>query len=177
MSGPPDLDQKFAPSHATGPSPPAIMAKFRCMAQILDATDHPVRARAVARRTCRSPNPVDDGAGVSLGCLGMERDLVRGHLDLMLLAVLAGGPAHGYGLVEELRRRSLGSLDLPEGTIYPALYRLERQGLIGSYWSSDTPRRRRMYRLRTAGRAALGHKRQAWQDVMTAINAVIGDVS
>ena len=120
---------------------------------------------------------MDGGADVSLDCLGMERDLVRGHLDLMLLAVLARGPAHGYGLVEELRRRSLGSLDLPEGTIYPALYRLERQGLIGSYWSSDTPRRRRMYRLRTAGSVALGHKRQAWQDVMTAINAVIGDVS
>ena len=105
----------------------------------------------------------------------MERDLVRGHLDLMLLAVLSAGALHGYGLVEELRRRSLGSLDLPEGTVYPALYRLERQGLIGSYWSTDTPRRRRMYRLRTAGRAALGQKRESWRDVMTTINAVIGD--
>jgi DNA-binding PadR family transcriptional regulator len=107
----------------------------------------------------------------------MEGDLVRGHLDLMLLAVLSAGPMHGYGLVEELRRRSLGSLDLAEGTVYPALYRLERQGLIGSYWSTDTPRRRRVYRIRTAGRVALGHKRQSWRDVMTAINAVIGDAS
>jgi DNA-binding PadR family transcriptional regulator len=105
----------------------------------------------------------------------MEGDLVRGHLDLMLLAVLSAGPLHGYGLVEELRRRSLGMLELPEGTVYPALYRLERQGLIGSYWSSDAPRRRRVYQLRAAGHAALGHKRKAWRDVMAAINTVIGD--
>ncbi len=92
----------------------------------------------------------------------------------MLLAVLATGPMHGYGLLEELRRRSLGELDLPEGTIYPALYRLERQGLVGSYWSSDAPRRRRVYRLRAAGRSALKHKRESWREVVSAINAVIG---
>lgn len=104
----------------------------------------------------------------------MERDLVRGHLDLMLLAVLSAGPMHGYGLVEELRRRSLGSLELPEGTVYPALYRLERQGLIASYWASEAPRRRRVYRLRAAGRAALRRKRESWEEVMSVINAVIG---
>jgi DNA-binding PadR family transcriptional regulator len=105
----------------------------------------------------------------------MEGDLVRGHLDLMLLAVLADGPLHGYGLVEVLRRRSLGSLDLPEGTVYPALYRLERRGLIGSSWSSDPPRRRRVYRLRPGGRVALAQERGTWRDVVTVINAVIGE--
>jgi PadR family transcriptional regulator, regulatory protein PadR len=105
----------------------------------------------------------------------MEGDLVRGHLDLMVLAVLADGPLHGYGLVEELRRRSLGSLDLPEGTVYPALYRLERQGLIGSSWSSDAPRRRRVYRLRPGGRAALARERSMWRDVVAVVNAVIGE--
>jgi len=107
----------------------------------------------------------------------MEGDLVRGHLDLLVLAILAAGPLHGYGLVEELRRRSQGTLELPEGTVYPALYRLERQGLVGSYWSAGAPRRRRLYELRPAGRAALGQKRKAWQDVMTAINTVIGDTA
>jgi len=78
-------------------------------------------------------------------------------------------------VVEELRRRSLGRLELPEGTVYPALYRLERQGLISSHWSSDAPRRRRMYQLRATGHAALGQKRKAWQDAMAAINTVIAD--
>jgi PadR family transcriptional regulator, regulatory protein PadR len=118
---------------------------------------------------------VDIRDWLCLGCLGMEGDLVRGHLDLMLLAVLSEGSLHGYGLVEELRRRSGGSLDLPEGTVYPALYRLERRGLIGSHWSADAPRRRRVYRLQAAGHAALASERKSWQDIVGAVNAVIGE--
>ena len=66
---------------------------------------------------------------------------LRGHLDLLLLAALRPGPAHGYAIIEELRRRSGGTFDLPEGTIYPALHRLERQGLIESEWSDASGRR------------------------------------
>ena len=71
---------------------------------------------------------------------------LRGHLDLMLLATLRDvGPAHGYAVIASLRERSLGAFDLPEGTVYPALHRLERDGLIDSQWDARASRRRRVY--------------------------------
>src|SRR5258708_14844764 len=80
--------------------------------------------------------------------LGMD---LRGHLDLMLLATLRDvGPAHGYAIIVSLRERSLGAFDLPEGTVYPALHRLERDGLIGSEGDARASRRRRVYQLSTA---------------------------
>ena len=88
---------------------------------------------------------------------------LKGHLDLLLLAALRPGPAHGYAIIEELRRRSGGTFDLPEGTIYPALHRLERQGLLESEWSEASGRRRRVYRLTRRGQRALGQKARAWQ--------------
>lgn len=88
---------------------------------------------------------------------------LKGHLDLLLLAALRPGPAHGYAIIEELRRRSGGTFDLPEGTIYPALHRLERQGLLESEWSDASGRRRRVYRLTRRGKRALGEKAKSWQ--------------
>src|SRR4051794_41616922 len=73
----------------------------------------------------------------------MRTDLLRGQLDALLLAVLAEGPRHGYAIVEELRGRTGGELELAEGTLYPALHRLERDGLLESRWSTDAPRRPR----------------------------------
>ncbi len=93
----------------------------------------------------------------------MSGESLKGHLDLLLLAALRAGPAHGYAIIEELRRRSEGTFDLPEGTIYPALHRLERQGLIESEWSDESGRRRRVYRLTRRGKRALGEKARAWQ--------------
>src|SRR5258708_38117890 len=91
---------------------------------------------------------------------------LRGHLDLMLLATLRDvGPAHGYAVIASLRERSLGAFDLPEGTVYPALHRLERDGLIGSEWDARASRRRRVYQLTTAGAKALAAKRQAWRGI------------
>ena len=75
---------------------------------------------------------------------------LRGHVDLLLLSVLADAPAHGYALVETLREQSEGAFDLAEGTLYPALYRLERRGLVASRWKVVDGRRRRVYRLREA---------------------------
>src|SRR5437762_303274 len=72
-----------------------------------------------------------------LRLLGMD---LRGHLDLLLLATLRDdGPAHGYAIIASLRERSLGAFDLPEGTVYPALYRLERDGLVDSEWMPALP--------------------------------------
>ena len=93
----------------------------------------------------------------------MSGEELTGQLDLMLLAGLRTGPAHGYGLIDELRRRSAGAFLLPEGTIYPALHRLERQKLIQSAWSEEGGRRRRVYRLTRKGRRALGKKQRAWR--------------
>jgi len=88
---------------------------------------------------------------------------LKGHLDLLLLAALCGEPAHGYAIIEELERRSGGTFDLREGTIYPALHRLERQGLVESQQSEATGRRRRVYRLTRRGRRALGEKARVWR--------------
>ena len=84
--------------------------------------------------------------------MAMRPELLKGHLDALLLAVLEPGPQHGYAVIESLRAGSAGTLDLPTGTVYPALHRLERAGLIGSGWETVGGRRRRSYQLTTAGR-------------------------
>jgi len=104
----------------------------------------------------------------------MAGEALKGHLDLLLLAVLVGGPAHGYAIMDSLRRRSGGTFDLPEGTIYPALHRLEHDGLVGSHWSDDAPRRRRVYALTPKGREALLRREQEWQEFARAVNATVG---
>src|SRR5258707_4013358 len=91
---------------------------------------------------------------------------LRGHLDLMLLATLRDvGPAHGYAVIASLRERSLGAFDLPEGTVYPALHRLERDGLIDSEWDARAPRRRRVYQLTTTAAQALAAQRRDWRGI------------
>jgi PadR family transcriptional regulator PadR len=65
----------------------------------------------------------------------MSGEVLKGHLDALLLAAIAEGPVHGYGVIERLRARSGGHFDLPEGTIYPALHRLERDRLLSSKWT------------------------------------------
>jgi PadR family transcriptional regulator PadR len=103
--------------------------------------------------------------------LGMDS---RGHLDLLLLATLRHtGPTHGYALIAALRDRSEGTFDLAEGTVYPALHRLEREGAVASRWSTDAPRRRRLYELTPAGATALAAKRTEWQRFADGVKAVI----
>ena len=100
-------------------------------------------------------------------------DLVRGRLELLILAVLGSAPAHGYRVIEELRRRSAGTFDLPEGSVYPALHRLERDGLLAGEWSTATRRRRRVYRLTRKGRSALERERKDWLLLAKAVTAVL----
>jgi DNA-binding PadR family transcriptional regulator len=102
----------------------------------------------------------------------MRAEALKGHLDALILSVLAGGPLHGYAIIEELKRRSGGSLDLPEGTVYPALHRLEAAGLLASAWS-DGGRRRRVYRLTTRGKRELGERRSEWSAFSQAVDAVL----
>jgi PadR family transcriptional regulator len=100
---------------------------------------------------------------------------LRGHLDLLLLATLHRiGPSHGYAVIAALREGSGGAFDLPEGTIYPALHRLERDGAVASTWAPGGARRRRVYSLTTAGQALLVAKRSQWRDFAQGMQAVLG---
>ena len=103
----------------------------------------------------------------------MRAEALKGHLDLLLLSTLAQGPAHGYGLVDALRGRSEGAFDLGEGTMYPALYRLERGGLVASSWKVVGGRRRRVYRLTRGGRKALERQLAEWRAFSNAVEAVV----
>jgi DNA-binding PadR family transcriptional regulator len=107
----------------------------------------------------------------------MNGEWLKGHLDLLLLAVLRAGPAHGYAIIEALRHRSDGAFVLPEGTIYPALHRLERAGLLASHWSEAGGRRRRVYALTEQGVATLAEYQQEWQRFSRGVEAVIEDDS
>ena len=94
--------------------------------------------------------------------------------DELLLAVLADGPAHGYALIEEVRRRSGGAFDLPEGTAYPALHRLERAGLVTSRSVTVGGRARRVYRITRRGTTAATRSRAEWLRYAAAVDAVLG---
>lgn len=104
----------------------------------------------------------------------MRAETLKGHLDALLLAVLDDQPRHGYAVIQALRAGSAGRFDLPTGTVYPALQRLESQGLVRSGWSQVAGRRRRTYTLTAAGRRALTAQRTAWLDFSTAVTAVLG---
>lgn len=98
---------------------------------------------------------------------------LQGHLEGMVLAVLNGRPGHGYDVVRRLVAASDGVFDLAEGTVYPALHRLERAGLLASRWETVEGRRRRVYQLTTAGRARLGERRAGWRLFAQAVGAVL----
>jgi transcriptional regulator len=103
----------------------------------------------------------------------MRAEALKGHLDGLILATLQGGPAHGYAIAQTLRTRSDGAFDVPEGTLYPALHRLERAGLLSSEWSMEAGRRRRTYSLTGAGDATLDARRSEWRVLARAIEAVL----
>jgi len=94
-------------------------------------------------------------------------------VDLLLMGVLRYGPAHGYAIIAALRERSSGEFELAEGTIYPALHRLEKAGLIDSSVESVQGRRRRTYALTSRGRKEFTVQRRAWQSHVTHMQAVI----
>src|SRR6202050_2459810 len=103
----------------------------------------------------------------------MRAEALKGHLDAMLLASLADGPRHGYAGIHALRQSTSGRLDLPTGTIYPALRRLEQAGLIAGLWSIVGGRRRREYRLTAAGSRALTGRRADWREFSAMVSAAL----
>jgi PadR family transcriptional regulator, regulatory protein PadR len=110
--------------------------------------------------------------------LGMEGEMLKGHLNLIVLAALSTGPAHGYAVIVEIRRRSGEAFNLPEGTVYPALHRLEEAGLLSSRWvTAESGRRRRIYALTRRGTRALIERRAVWQQFAAAIGGLLARIS
>jgi len=105
--------------------------------------------------------------------LGMRAEALKGHLEGLLLAALEAGPRHGYAVIQTLRDGSSGQFDLPTGTVYPALHRLEAAGLVSSGWSVVSGRRRREYQLTDSGCRALAGQRSAWQEFSGAVSALL----
>ena len=107
----------------------------------------------------------------------MEGEMLKGHLDMIVLAALAPGPAHGYAVIEQIRRKSGRAFDLPEGTIYPALHRLEQAGLLSSRWvTAESGRRRRVYALTRQGGRALAERRAVWRQFSDAVGGLLDGV-
>ena len=102
-----------------------------------------------------------------------DAQALKGHLDTLLLASLENGPRHGYAVREALRERGGARFDLPTGTIYPALRRLEAAGLVNGTWAEDSGRRRRVYQLTAAGRRRLASDRVSWRDFASSVTALL----
>ena len=105
----------------------------------------------------------------------MKADALRGHLDSLILAVVEQEPLHGYAIIEALQARSGGELDLPTGTIYPALRRLEAAGHLDGAWSETGGRKRRTYTLSRSGRRALAQGRADWRAFTAVVGGVLGE--
>ncbi|MBX3437642.1 MAG: PadR family transcriptional regulator [Planctomycetaceae bacterium] len=104
----------------------------------------------------------------------MDPKLLTGTLELMMLEVLSQGPSYGYEIVQTVLTRSGGHFELKEGSLYPALHRLERQKLLGSYWTEHEGRRRKYYKITAAGRKTLAARRSEWQTFASGVNGVLG---
>ena len=102
-----------------------------------------------------------------------QRDLLRGSLDLMVLSVLAGSKKYGYLIQKEVREASSARVDLPAGTLYPLLHRLEDDGLVRSTWDDSTGRERKWYELTAAGRKRLAVQAQEWTDYVACIRQLL----
>ena len=111
----------------------------------------------------------------------LHGDALRGHLETMALAVLERGDAHGFEILRRLDEAGCGALRLKEGSLYPALYRLEKAGLIQSAWDKSTEERRgprrRIYRLTRKGTRRLSEGRAEWQRFVSVIGGILGATS
>lgn len=109
------------------------------------------------------------------------RELLPGTLDMLILKAVSLKPLHGYGVLLRIRQISNEALDIPQGSLYPALYRLEHQGLIRSEWGeSENRRRARFYQVTAAGQRRLKEETASWnrmaEAIAAAMNATIDDI-
>jgi transcriptional regulator len=104
-----------------------------------------------------------------------KTDLLQGTLDMLLMRAVADEALHGYALVQRLRMVSGGRLSIPQGSLYPALHRLENQGLVKGTWGqTETGREAKFYRLTAKGRRRLADEMHEWRELATAISLILG---
>ena len=107
----------------------------------------------------------------------IEGNLLRGHLEGMVLSILESGEDHGYNILKRFQDQGGGSLTLKEGSLYPALYRLEELGLIRGKWETGTERRRgprrRIYALTDKGRGELARRRESWHTFSQVVGRIM----
>ena len=103
-----------------------------------------------------------------------QQDLLQGTLDLLILKAVSLGPLHGYGVLLRIQQISGEELVILQGSLYPALYRLERQGAIASEWGeSENNRKAKYYRLTDLGQARLGEETERWNRMSGIINGIL----
>ena len=106
--------------------------------------------------------------------MGKNADLLRGTLDMLVLKAVSLGPQHGYGVLLRIQQLAKGSLQIEQGSLYPALYRLEHKGFIESEWGeSDNNRKAKFYRLTSAGKRQLRVETESWKRLGEAIGGVL----
>jgi transcriptional regulator len=99
----------------------------------------------------------------------------KGTLPTLILEALAQEPSHGYRIAQRIKERSEGVLDFKEGTLYPALHKLENEGMVESYESVENGRARRHYRITRAGRRMLANDRAEWRELSRAVTTILGE--
>lgn len=104
----------------------------------------------------------------------MDPKSFSGAVELLVLEVLSGGPSYGYEIAQTVLSRSQDRFEMKEGSLYPALHKLEREKLLTSYWEEAEGRRRKYYRMTAAGQKALAQRKQLWWDFAAGLNAVLG---
>lgn len=106
--------------------------------------------------------------------MAKELDLLQGTLDMLILKAVSLGPLHGYGVLLRIQQISDGALEIQQGSLYPALYRLEHQGWIASEWGeSENRRKAKFYRLTTAGRRQLQSETAKWNRMAATIAGIL----
>ena len=105
-----------------------------------------------------------------------DSELLRGNVPTLVLSALAGGPQHGYAIAQEINTRTGNALKFKQGTLYPVLHTLEREGLVSGEWRHDAGARPRLvYAITEAGRAELLRRVQAWKTFAHAMDTMIGE--
>lgn len=104
----------------------------------------------------------------------MDAKLLTGTVEMLILEVLSEGASYGYEITQTVLGRSQGYFEMKEGSLYPALHRLERQKLLKSFWQETDGRRRKYYRLTAKGQKSLAAKKEEWSRFATAVNSVLG---
>jgi DNA-binding PadR family transcriptional regulator len=104
----------------------------------------------------------------------MESQFLGSAVEMMILEVVARGPSYGYEITQTVAERSDGYFELKEGSLYPALHRLERQKLMRAFWREADGRSRKYYELTDAGRAELAARKRSWRSFAAGVNGVLG---